>query len=69
MKGISVEDRYLKKFQAMRSITFQGSELCTSKQVEALFEKAMNPNKNKHKNHNDKEIKEVDEKSKVKQMK
>jgi hypothetical protein len=47
MKGIAVEDKYLKKFQAMRSITFQGSELCTSKQVEALFKKAMKSKKEK----------------------
>lgn len=46
MKGYNSEDRYLTEFQSIKAINFQGSELCTSKQVEKLFEKATGKNKN-----------------------
>lgn len=37
LKGANSEDKYLSEFKAMRALNFQGSELCTSKQVEKLF--------------------------------
>lgn len=46
MKGYNSEDQYLRGFKSVRTINFQGSELCTSKQVESLFLKANAPPKN-----------------------
>lgn len=45
MKGYNSEDKYLTEFHSIRAINFQGSELCTSKQVESLFLKATGKSK------------------------
>jgi hypothetical protein len=44
LRGLNSESKFCRQFPELSIIYFQGSEACTSKGVEAVFEKAIDSN-------------------------